>query len=43
MSWDESLMRLFDQHLLPYCRYVEEASSGGSGPYLHGVFVCRKR
>lgn len=43
MSWDEGLMRHFDQHLLPYCRYVEEASSGGSGPYLHGVFVCRKR
>jgi ubiquinone/menaquinone biosynthesis C-methylase UbiE len=43
MSWDETLMRLFDQHLLPYCALVEEASAGGSGPYLHGVFVCRKR
>jgi ubiquinone/menaquinone biosynthesis C-methylase UbiE len=42
MSWDESLMRLFDKHLLPYCRQIEESAAGGSGPYLHGVFVCRK-
>jgi ubiquinone/menaquinone biosynthesis C-methylase UbiE len=43
MSWDEGMMRLFDQHLLPACAYVEEAAAGGSGPYMHGVFVCTKR
>ena len=43
MSWDEGLMRLFDRHMLPSCAYVEECSRGGSGPYLHGVFICRKR
>lgn len=43
MSWDEGMMAAFAKHLAPRCRFVEEASGGGSGPYLHGVFVCRKR
>jgi SAM-dependent methyltransferase len=43
MSWDEGLMKRFDELLMPFTKFVEEASSGGSGPYLHGVFVCRKR
>lgn len=42
MSWDEPLMARFDQLLAPRCRYLDEASAGGSGPYLHGVFVCRR-
>lgn len=42
MSWDEGLMALFDKHLAPHGRYIEEASAGDSGPYLHGVFVGRK-
>ncbi|MFN0130985.1 MAG: class I SAM-dependent methyltransferase [Phycisphaerales bacterium] len=42
MSWDETLMARFDELLTPYCRIVEESSGGGSGPYLHGVFVARK-
>jgi ubiquinone/menaquinone biosynthesis C-methylase UbiE len=42
MSWDESLMRVFDEVMTPYCNFVEEASKGASGPYLHGVFVCKK-
>lgn len=43
MSWDEALMARFDELLVPYCRVVEESSGGGSGPYLHGVFVATKR
>lgn len=43
MAWDDELMKLFDAYLAPKCRYVEEASRGGSGPYLHGVFICTKR
>lgn len=43
MSWDEGLMRLFDEHLVPFCRYVEEIKGPGGPPYLHGVFLCRKR
>jgi len=26
----------------PHAKYLDEASAGASGPYLHGVFVCRK-
>lgn len=43
MSWSDDLMRVFDEVMPPYCAYIEEASLGGSAPYLHGVFVCRKR
>lgn len=43
MGWDEPLMQRFDEHLAPYCQYVERATMGGSGPYLHGIFICRKR
>jgi SAM-dependent methyltransferase len=43
MAWDDELMALFDRYLAPKCRYVEEASRGGSGPYLHGVFICTRR
>lgn len=43
MSWDDGLVAAFDEFMPHYCRYVEDASMGGSGPYLHGVFLCRKR
>jgi SAM-dependent methyltransferase len=43
MAWDDQLMSLFDRYLAPKCRFVEEASRGGSGPYLHGVFICTRR
>ncbi len=43
MSWDEGLMRLFDEHLAPFCAYIDELSGGGGGPYMHGVFTCVKR
>jgi SAM-dependent methyltransferase len=42
MAWDEALMARFDEHLAPYCRFVDAASAGASGPYLHGLFMCRK-
>jgi SAM-dependent methyltransferase len=42
MGWDEALMARFDEHIVPHCRLIETASGGGSGPYLHGVFICRK-
>jgi ubiquinone/menaquinone biosynthesis C-methylase UbiE len=43
MGWDDALMARFDEHLLPYCQYVENTAAGGSGPYMHGVFVCRRQ
>lgn len=42
MSWDEAMLGLFDRFLSPYMEVVETASLGGGGPYMHGVFVCRK-
>lgn len=42
MGWGEDMMGLFDLCLAPLCKYVDGASAGASGPYMHGVFVCRK-
>jgi SAM-dependent methyltransferase len=42
MSWDDSLMALFDRFMPPYCTMVQTASGGGSGPYFDGVFIARK-
>lgn len=42
MSWDESMMALFDRHIAPMTRLIDTASGGGPGPYLDGVFMCRK-
>jgi ubiquinone/menaquinone biosynthesis C-methylase UbiE len=42
MSWDEALMDRFVQLLEPHAKYLDEAAAGSTGPYLHGVFVCRK-
>jgi hypothetical protein len=39
MAWGDDLMALFDEFLAPYGAYVDGASAGGSGPYMHGVFV----
>ena len=41
MSWDEGLMRAFDEHMPHYCKFIEEIK--GAQPHLHGVFVCRKK
>jgi hypothetical protein len=43
MSFDEKLVELFERHFRKYCRFVEVLSEGGGGPYMHGVFLCRKR
>lgn len=42
MSWDESMMSLFDRHIAPYSKLIDTASGGSSGPHLDGVFICRK-
>jgi len=42
MSWDEPMMALFERHIAPMTRLIDTASGGGSGPYLDGVFMCRK-
>lgn len=43
MSWPDDLMAVFDAHMPAYCGYLADASRGGSGPYLHGVWIGRKR
>lgn len=40
MSWDEGMMRVFDEHMPAYCGFIEALR--GAQPHLHGVFVCRK-
>ena len=42
MAFDEALVRLFDRYLAPYCKYIEELSAKDNGPYMAGVFCCRK-
>lgn len=42
MSWDEELLGLVDERLLPYCEDLELLAKQGRGPEMHGVFVCRK-
>ncbi len=42
MSWDDALMAAFEELMPRHCNVVDEASMGSAGPYLHGVFVCRK-
>lgn len=42
MSWDDSLIAIFDRFMPPYCEMVQTASGGGSGPYFDGVFIARK-
>ena len=42
MSFDEELVRLFDSHFSRYSQFIETLSGGGGGPYMHGVFLCRK-
>jgi ubiquinone/menaquinone biosynthesis C-methylase UbiE len=43
MSWPDDLMAVFDRNMPDFCKFVAESSRGGSGPYLHGVFVGRKQ
>ena len=42
MSWPDDLIARLDELMPVYCRQVAEASREGSGPYMHGVFLCRK-
>jgi len=42
MGFDEALVRLFDHYLAPYCKYIEDLSGNDNGPYMHGLFCCRK-
>jgi len=43
MSFDEALMQIFQKHFAKYCKFVNDISANGAGPYMHGVFLCRKR
>jgi hypothetical protein len=42
MSFDDSLMELFEAQLLPYCEWLEGLCESGSPPYLHGVFLAQR-
>lgn len=42
MSWDDSMMALFDAHLSHYCDWLDNLCDTGSPPYLHGVFLAQK-
>ena len=43
MSFDQTLIELIDKHFRNYCKFVDNLSVSSSGPYMHGVFVCRKQ
>jgi ubiquinone/menaquinone biosynthesis C-methylase UbiE len=42
MSFDDQLMELFDEHIGPYCDWLDSLCAAGSPPYLHGVFFARR-
>ena len=42
MSFDAELVAVFEKHFRPFCELVEGLAMAGNGPYMHGVFVCRK-
>jgi 2-polyprenyl-3-methyl-5-hydroxy-6-metoxy-1,4-benzoquinol methylase len=43
MSFDPGLMKLIEEHFLSYCGYLDVLTAKGNGPYIQGVFVCRKK
>jgi hypothetical protein len=43
MSFDPALMKLIDEHFRGYCDYLDVLTAKGNGPYVQGVFLCRKR
>ena len=42
MSWDESMMQLFQRHLAPACELIEKATAGTSGPHFSGIVDCKE-
>ena len=42
-GFSETDLATFDQLLKPFTSYLNVASGGGSGPFVHGIFVGRKR
>jgi len=42
MSFDDALMARFDEHLGPYCDWLDKLCEAGSPPYLHGVFLAHR-
>lgn len=42
MSFDAELLDLLDANFFNDCPFIEEISSGGNDPYMHGVFICKK-
>ncbi|MGD0915982.1 MAG: class I SAM-dependent methyltransferase [Thermodesulfobacteriota bacterium] len=43
MSFDTQLMELLDRYFRTYCKFVDTLSIEANGPYMHGVFLCKKR
>jgi len=42
MNFGEDLINHIDETFAPYAKFVENANRGGGGPYMSGLFVCRK-
>ena len=42
MSWDESMMQLFQRHLAPACELIEKATAGTCGAHFSGVMIAKK-
>jgi SAM-dependent methyltransferase len=42
MNFGEDLINYIDKAFAPYADYVQIATRNSPGPYLHGVFLCRK-
>lgn len=42
MSFEQPLLDLINKYFVSYCQFLEEISISNA-PYMHGVFVCRKK
>jgi 2-polyprenyl-3-methyl-5-hydroxy-6-metoxy-1,4-benzoquinol methylase len=42
MRFSDDLMKLFNAHFRSYCQWIEDLAVKGNGPYMNGIFVCRK-
>jgi ubiquinone/menaquinone biosynthesis C-methylase UbiE len=43
MAFDEAFLALYDKHLAPYTKWIDELAMKNNGPYMHGVFVFMKK
>lgn len=42
MSFDEELIKMFEQHFMSFNKYIEDISGSDNAPYCYSVFLCRK-